>query len=181
VMPPVPMIARVIWFVGLAGVIIGGLMRFGQQGEKLARFALLTLALYYGGMWMAHQSALRHAANSPPAPGVSRLAAWPTPADPTLWQAVAETDEAIYTRLVRLPNQPGEWRELPVLEPKFDEALRRSPDAQTFLNFSRFHTATVETREGGYTVTVRDLRFDLQMRALLDQDLNVQSTEAHWF
>lgn len=180
-LPPVPMIARIIWFVGLGGIIIGGLMRFGHQGEKLARFALLTLALYYGGMWMAHQSALRHAANSPPAAGVKPVAAWPTPADPTLWQAVATTDDAIYTRLVRLPNQPGEWREMPVLEPKFVEALRHSPDAQTFLDFARFYTATVAEHEDGYTITVRDLRFDLQLHAVLDHDLNVLSTEAHWF
>jgi membrane-bound metal-dependent hydrolase YbcI (DUF457 family) len=180
-LPPVPMIARIVWFVGLGVIIIGGLLRFGQQGEKLARVALLMLALYYGGMWMAHQSALRHAANSPPVLGIRPVAAWPTPADPTLWQAVAATDEAIYTRLVRLPNQSGEWREIPVLEPKFIDALRRSPDAQTFLDFARFYTATVEEREGGYTIIVRDLRFDLQMRARLDQDLNVLSTEAHWF
>ncbi|HVG17879.1 MAG TPA: metal-dependent hydrolase, partial [Blastocatellia bacterium] len=177
----IPTLPRVIWFAGMAIIILGGLLGLGRAGEKLARYSLLFLGLYYGGMWMAHQSALKQAANVFPVDGVSSMAAWPTPANPMLWQAAAATDQFVYARYINLTEKQGVWRELSKLDPKFIEALRQSEEARKFLDFTRFSAGTVEEREDGYTVTVRDLRFNLRLRAELDRELGVIATDVRWF
>src|SRR5205085_7192503 len=60
-LPTLPTIAYVIWFSGMGLIIVGALLGLGRKGERLARYSLLILAMYYGGMWMAHQSALKQA------------------------------------------------------------------------------------------------------------------------
>jgi len=177
----IPSAARIIWFAGFAIIIAGALFGWGRFGEKLARYSLLALGIYYGGMWMAHQSALKHAAHALPAEGVRSLAAWPTPANPALWQSAAADDEKVYTRYVHLASEEDEWREMPALAPRFVEALRQSDEARVFLDFSRFASASVEERADGYTIALRDLRFDLRMRVDMDLDLKVVSTDARWY
>ena len=177
----IPTLARIIWFVGIAIIILGALLGWGRGGEKLARYSLLFLGLYYGGMWMAHQSALKQAANVLLVENVTAIAAWPAPANPALWQSVAATDQFVYTHYINLTEKQGRWREFSRLAPKFIEALRQSEEARKFLDFIRFSAATVEEREDGYTVTVRDLRFDLHLHAELDRDLGVISTDVRWF
>lgn len=180
-LPPLPTVARIGWFVGLGVVVCGALLRWGRQGERLARYSLMVLAIYYGGMWMAHQSALKHANNPPPPESVYRMAAWPTPANPLLWQAAAANDEAAFTRAVPLTARDGDWLKQSALDPKFTESLRHSRDGNVFLNFARFYSANVDEDNDGYVVTLRDLRFALQLRAVLDHDLNVVSTETRWY
>src|SRR5205085_1992471 len=107
-LPALPTVVRVVWFVGLLVVVVGTLLGWGRYGERLARYSLMAMAVYYGGMWMAHQSALRQAASAPPAEGVRRLAAWPTPANPALWQAAAVSDEAAFLRPVHLRTHEGQ-------------------------------------------------------------------------
>ena len=177
---PIPSLAGIIWFAGLAVIIAGALMGWGRYGEKLARYSLLVLGIYYGGMWMAHQSVMRH--NLVRAEGYSQVAAWPTPANPMLWQSVARKEDLLYTGYINLIRPAtSEWREAAALDPNLVEALRQSPEARVFLDFSRFAAASVEDRAEGYTVSLRDLRFDLRMRVELDRDLNVLSTDVRWF
>jgi inner membrane protein len=178
---PLPTIARVAWFIGMGVVVVGALLSFGRKGERLARYSLLVLAMYYGGMWMAHQSALKQAANPPPAESLRQLAAWPTPANPALWQAAAASDDAEFLRALHLITHEGEWLRQPALDAKFVEALRQSRDGRVFLDFARFYSASVDESSSGYIITLRDLRFDLRLRAELDRDLNVLATETRWF
>lgn len=178
----VPTAARVIWFVGLAVIIAGTLLRWGGAGERLAKYALFVLALYYGGMWMAHGSAMKEAQNSLKVGGVISMAVWPAPANPLLWQAAAATSDAVYTRNIDLSNRQEQWRELPALDPKLADALRRSSEGRIFLDFMRYGTADVEARADGTTVvSLRDLRFELRMRVELDRELNVTSADVRWF
>lgn len=178
---PIPTAARICWFVGLVIIIAGALFGWGRFGEKLARYSLLVLGIYYGGMWMAHESALRQTNLTLPAEDIRATAAWPTPANPSLWQTAAVADKSVYTRYVKLADKPVEWRELSRLDPKLIEALRQSPDARAFLDFSRFTAASVEQHSNGYTIMLRDVRFDLRMNAELDSELNVLSTDARWY
>jgi inner membrane protein len=180
-LPPLPLIGRVVWFVGLGVILCGALLKWGRQGERLARYALFVLALYYGGMWMAHQSALKHAMNPPPDESIHKLAAWPTPANPALWQAASAGDDASFLRPVHLTAGSGQWLKQPALEARFVEALRQSRDGNVFLSFARFYSASVEESNDGYIITLRDLRFDLRLRAQLDRDLNVISSETRWY
>ena len=180
-MEPLPAIVRVVWFVGLAVVAVGTLMGWGRQGERLARYSLLALALYYGGMWRVHQVALQHAARPAPAESVRQLAAWPTPANPALWQAAALSEEAAFLRSIHLRDRDSDWLKQPALDARFVEALRQSHDGQVFLDFSRFYSAQVEESNEGYTITLRDLRFNLQLHARLGPELNVIDSETRWF
>ncbi|HSE97078.1 MAG TPA: metal-dependent hydrolase [Blastocatellia bacterium] len=177
----VPTAVRVVWFLGLGMIIGGALFRWGRMGESVARYSLLALAFYYGGMWIARQEARNRAAASLQAEGVSRPVAWPTPANPLLWQTVAASDEFIYSRYLSLADPQGEWRQVSALDPKLIEALRQAPEARTFLDFTRYAMAAVEEREGGYAVALRDSRFDLRMNVLLNQELTVQSVDVRWF
>ena len=110
------------------------------------------------------------------------MAAWPVPANPLSWQAAAKTNDAVYIRDINLTNRQAEWQELPVLNEKLAEALRRSKEARVFLDFMRYGTANVQERADGNTVVeLRDLRFTLMMHAELDQDLTVMFAEVRWF
>jgi inner membrane protein len=176
----IPLAVRVIWFSGLAVVIAGALLRWGRAGEKLARYSLLVLALYYGGLWLARQEAVDRAKIMPPAGSAAVSAVWPTPANPFVWQAVSRGQGAIYTRYIDIVGAESEWRESVLLDAKFVEALGSSPQASTFLWFSRFATASVEEQEDGYSLVLRDVRFDLRMKASLDRDLKVRSVDVRW-
>lgn len=178
----IPTAARLIWFFGLAVIVAGTLFRWGRAGERLARYSLLLLALYYCGMWMAHQSAMKEARNSFRSGGVTSMGVWPAPANPLFWQAAAKTSDAVYTRNIDLSNRQETWQELPALDPKLAEALSKAHDSQVFLEFMRYGTANVQERADGSTVVeLRDLRFNLRMRAELDREMNVTSVDVRWF
>ena len=180
----VPNTARVIWFIGLFVIIAGAFLRWGRVGVRVARYSLFVLALYYGGMWISHQSAIKQARESLTltVPDISSLAVWPAPANPLLWQAAANAGDTVYTSNINLIHRNSDWRELPGLDSKFSEALRNSNEAHRFLQFMRIGTANVEERtDGTSVVSVRDLRFDLRMRVELDQELKVTDVDVRWF
>lgn len=171
---------RIIWFGGLFIVILGRALNLGRAGEKLARYAIFLLALYYGGLWLARQEATDRAKTSLPAE--SQVAAvWPAPANPMVWQSVAAIDGKFFTRYENIVGSPTEWREMPALETRFIDALGQSARAQTFLKFARFTSAHVEENENGYAITLRDVRFDLRLVAMLDQELTVRSVDVSWY
>jgi inner membrane protein len=179
---PVSDIARAIWFVGLLIIVVGAFLRLGRRGPKLARYSLVVLALYYFGLWTARQSALEQARRTLPLDNVFSVAVWPTPANPLLWQSVAASNDAVYARHISLAsNLNVEWQEMPVLDVKFVEALRQSRDGRVFLGFARYTSATVEEREDGYSVALRDLRFPLVLNVRFNADLAVESTDLGWY
>jgi inner membrane protein len=181
----IPSSVRAIWFGGLAIVIAGALFRWRRVGPRLVRYSLLLLALYYGGTWMAHQSALQAARISLTSlrpEGAASMAAWPAPANPLFWQSAAKSSDAIYDGSVNLLERREQWRELPGLDPKLADALRQSRDARVFLDFMRYGTANVEQRGDGTTVlALHELRFDLRMRVELDREMTVTYSEVRWF
>ena len=177
----IPQTARVVWFCGLAFILTGALFGWRRAGPKLARYSLFVLVLYYCGMWMAHQSALKQAQTSLPDSNVESLAVWPTPVNPLRWQAAAPTNNSVYMGDVNLATKQSEWSELNKLDPKFIEPLRQSAEARAFLDFMRYGSANVEERPDGYTLELRDLRFNLRMRVQMDRELTVKSTDIRWF
>ncbi|MFY9609910.1 MAG: metal-dependent hydrolase [Blastocatellia bacterium] len=177
----IPGTARVIWFCGLALILTGAVFGWRRAGPKLARYSVFVLALYYCGMWMAHQSAVKQAQTSAPFATMTSLAVWPTPANPLLWRAAATTDNSVYISDVNLATKQSEWRELNRLDPKFIEPLRQSAETRTFLDFMRYGSADVEEGQDGYTLSLRDLRFNLRMRVELDSNFAVRSADVRWF
>ncbi|HKY04186.1 MAG TPA: metal-dependent hydrolase, partial [Blastocatellia bacterium] len=177
----IPVITRVIWFIGLAVVVTGALRGWARGGARLAQLSLLVLSIYYAGMWFAHQTAVQGASTAPPADGAGLIAAWPTPANPFMWQTVASADRSIYSRYMNLLSPEGEWSELSALDPKFTDALRRDERARVFLSFTRYASARVDEHSDGARITLRDLRFNLQMVAELDSNSDVRSAVVGWF
>jgi len=106
--------AAVARIVLLAGVVVFATLRVvgvARGREKgIAVTALVVLICYWGGLAVAHRSALNAAAlvanrsASQFNEKVSRVVAMPTLANPTRWFCVAETDQAIYRFTVRLGN-----------------------------------------------------------------------------
>jgi hypothetical protein len=141
----------------------------------------VILAVYYSGMWMAYSSALEQARRSSPIEAARSTSAWPMPANPLFWQSMIAGDNLVYTRYINLAGSTSEWHEESALEERFVEALRKSEEARIFLDFMRYGAATVEEREDGYLVALRDLRFPLQMKVVLDRELAVRSVSARWY
>jgi len=176
----IPTLVRVIWFAGLLMVVFGLAYGWGRAGGRLARYALVLLAIYYGGMMVAHQIAIERARKSITVEGVTGLSAWPMPANPLMWEAVATTESIALKRYVSLASDSYQWRESSLIDQRFVEALRQSKEASRFLDFARYLSARVDEREDGYSIWMRDLRFSLHMHAELDRDLSVKSADVGW-
>ena len=181
--PRISSVVRVIWFTGLGIVILGGIFGWRRAGPKLARYALIFLSLYYGGMWLARQSAVDRVRDSLPKDQVVSLSVWPAPGNPLHWQGVVKTKDALYERNVSLGGESGppQWIALPLLDPRFLEALQQSRNVRVFLDFARYVSAEVEERPEGYTLLLRDPRFPLRMNVRLNSELAVEGAEFHWF
>ena len=185
-----PMAIRIAWFCGLGVIALGSILGWGKRRPKrVAKFSLIALGIYYGGMWMAHQQAVQNATGIKPAPQAS-LAVWPQPANPSLWKSVAAANNTIYTQNIGLLgwlpiNQPPfsetGWKAQPALDPQFETALRTTEPGRVFLDFTRFPVANITQTSDGYAVVLRDSRFNLQLHATLDTSLNVLSCTISWF
>jgi inner membrane protein len=177
-----PAALRVIWFAGLVVIIAGAVLGWGRAGARLARYSIALLALYYGALWIAHQTAREKAGHDLPAETAGVRAAWPTPANPRLWQGVASDNEFFYTRFVTLGGSADSWREMAAPDPALVGELRQWDEARVFLDFARY-TATTEEKisDGGQRVLFRDLRFPLQMSVELDGERHVRSVAVRWF
>ena len=104
-------IARTVLLAGVLVLLMVRLIGIARGRErKIAVAALALLAVYWGGLAVAHRSALSAAtsvANSAVSQvneRVVRVVAMPTLANPARWFCVAETDQAIYRFTVKLGN-----------------------------------------------------------------------------
>ena len=135
----IPTTLRVIWFAGLAVVVAGAVLGWGRAGARIARYSLLLLVLYYGGLWAAHQSARERADRDLPAETARVLAAWPTPANPLAWQAVAGGNEFFYTRHLVLGGATYDWREMAAPDPGFVQELQAVGRSAQVLRLRSFY------------------------------------------
>jgi len=184
--PALSIVPRAVWFGGLAIVLVGLMFGWGQQGLGYARWSLLFLVVYWGGMWIGHQSAARQAARVRPA-DVSASATWPEPANPLLWESVCAAPGKVFYRRDDLIHRVDEqadldpdWEEKPSIDPAIATALERSNAGRTFMSFARMPSAEVIERPDGYSVTLRDARFGLKLQANLDREMNVESSVIRW-
>ena len=177
------LVSQVDWwilFFLLAGLLVPELLRLvseeigsrsGRRGQRGAIFALVCVALLIGGRAFAHGRATalldsRTYRADPNSDGETplRVAAFPQPSDLLLWAGVVQTDNAVFE--VDVPLGPGR-----VFDPESAEAHFKPPPSETltnavaspaareFLNFARFPLASVQPREDGFEVRLRDMRF----------------------
>ncbi|HKR00475.1 MAG TPA: metal-dependent hydrolase [Pyrinomonadaceae bacterium] len=149
---------RALWVAGILALVLA---RFHQParrwGNKVALAALAFVLLYWGGLAVAHRSALSEAqAIARQVAGeqgetLNRVAAMPTLADPSRWLCVADTDRAVYRFYVTLAsgddNLTGEMARFEKPQGRDAEAFARASQderARIFLDFARFPTARVQ-------------------------------------
>jgi membrane-bound metal-dependent hydrolase YbcI (DUF457 family) len=185
----IPIGIRIAWFCGLGVIALGSILGWGKRRpRRIGQAALIVLGIYYGVMWMARQQAFQDAAGIKPAPEAS-LAVWPQPANPSLWKAVAAADEHIYTQNIGLLPWPPinqahfsatGWNEQPALDHQLEATLRNTGPGRLFLDFARFPIANITEIPDGYSVKLKDSRFNLQLHATLDSSMNVVSCNISW-
>ena len=136
------------------------------RGQAGAVFAIVLIAAYFVLRGLLHGSATMtmlersYAGESP-----HRAAAFPDTASPFLWHGIIETESALHT--VNVPTGPlanfdpesATHIHKPEPSPILD-AAQRAGVAQKFLAIARFPKATVQRETEGFSVELRDLKYD---------------------
>lgn len=170
-----PTAFRVLWIAGVFGLFITRATKFGRRlGSRTALAALALVVLYWGGLAIAHSSALRRAEavarklSEQNGETLGRFAAMPVLADPLTWLCVAETDRASYRYFVVLsgesePAPPADtFRFEKPLGSEAEVVARAVSDerARILLDFARFPAVNVEGDcVSGLLVQFADLRY----------------------
>jgi inner membrane protein len=154
-----PGLLRAVWMMAITVLAVIRLTRRVQQRSE-SRIALVALALvivYWGGLAIAHRSALTKAEeiarrlSAQHGETVNRVAAMPTLADPFRWLCVVDTDGATYRFFLSLTGSDndvaGEVPRFEKLQGREAEAAERAAQdkrARIFLDFARFPVERVE-------------------------------------
>jgi hypothetical protein len=171
----------------LVGNEIGGPAAV-SPGRGWAFFGLAFMVLWAGGRWVLHGHALEtlRARNYQGEPPV-RVAAWPTPWNPFVWQGYVSTEPFWALHRVDLTREFDPERGAVYFKPEGAElvnAARRTPEAQAFLRFAQYpvwRILPLAEPEGGMSVEATDVRFGapeagkFQLRVVLDSSRAVVS------
>jgi inner membrane protein len=137
-----------------------------STGQGWAIFALLFIAVYDGGRWMAHDRAIQ-VLNSRIYNGETprRVGAFPEFANPMRWSAVVELPGSYWISSVNLLEEfdPGAGRILfkSPLSPEIEAALATEP-FRVFANFNQWQlwrSTPMPSPEGAQRIQLFDLRF----------------------
>jgi hypothetical protein len=111
-----------------------------------------------------------------------RAFAFPTHANPLLWNGVVETNSFWVLQPVDLSKEPEPSHGLIVYKPESSpalEAARRNDFFDMFLKFARtphWRVTPAPSLEGGWQVELMDLRFGFTATALVDAQNQVRET-----
>lgn len=153
------------------------------RGQVGAIVVLALIAAYIVGRGMLHGSAaLMIMQRSYAGESARRGSAFPDATSPFQWHAIVETESALH--LVQVPTGPfGNFDpESAIHIHKADpspvlDAAQRTEAAQQFLAVARFPKATVQKETDGYSVEIRDLKFDAlgQTSRALEVEINLDA------
>jgi len=129
-----------------------------------AIFALCALVALWGVRDFAHRRVLAmldshtYLQENP-----RRIGAFPVPINPFRWSGVVETDSVYHVLPASALGGDVDVEHTQIFRkaepaPALDTAMK-TRTAAIFLDFARFPWGSVDEREGGYDVTLRDLRF----------------------
>lgn len=153
-----------------------------------AIFALGSMVALWGVRDLTHRRALAMLdAHTYLQENPRQIGAFPVPMNPLQWSGVVETDSAYHVLPVSalggdMDVEPTRIFRKAEPAPALDTAMK-TRTAAIFLDFARFPWGSVDAREDGYDVTLRDLRFlssSLSRRGFvvdvsLDKNLRVRS------
>jgi inner membrane protein len=166
-----PNILRVLWIAIILGFIIVKRTSFVRRwGSNIAALSLALVIVYWGGLGIAHRTALWQAQtiarqlSTENGETLNRVAAMPTLADPLRWQCVADTDGSVYRFFISLTgNATSELKRFEKPQGREAEAMARASldeRARIFLDFARFPAASVDGDcLSGLLVEFADLRY----------------------
>ncbi len=156
----------------------------GYRGGAYA--ALVLVAAFWVGKWVAHERALEELRQrSYPTGEPVRVGALPQFLNPVGWSGVVETEKAYHLAFAGFGLLQSEFerrRVKTLFKPEQNEILAAAAQgshAKVFLDFARYPLFQISPGQEGYHVTARDLRFDFASRsrqrfvysALLGQNL----------
>jgi inner membrane protein len=152
----------------------------GQAGAIVA-FALL--AAYFVARGTFHAGAvLMLIQRSYAGESAHRAAAFPDSTSLFLWHGVVETESAIH--LLNVPAGPfakfDPENALQIHKPEASpilDAAQKTQAAQQFLKFARFPKATVQRETEGYSVEIRDVKYDAvgQNAHVIEAEVNLDA------
>lgn len=144
--PAVPATVRIVWFLLVVSILLAGFIIPKRPGRLLVSFSLIGLALYLGGLVLAHDNALAQAYGKArevigASESLQTVDALAVPAVPTHWGAVLTTDQNYYvgeldlrssliTGQKKYPKETG--------DPKAIAKARQEPEIASFLRFARY-------------------------------------------
>jgi hypothetical protein len=153
------------------------------RGKTGAIIALALIAVYLGARGMMHASAVSMLAErSYSGESARRQGAFPDSTSPFLWHGVVETESA--THLLSVPTglranfDPENATHLHKPEPSpVLDAAQKSEAARRFLAAARFPKATVQRETDGFSVGLRDLKYDAlgQTSRAIEVEINLNA------
>jgi inner membrane protein len=165
------------------------------SGPHRGAILCLVVVLFY---WLlkdlSHRQALAELSQGAYSTGTPlRVAALPKLLDPFGWNGIVETETAYHKTELGWTlfddDYPSDTKVVRKTEQRsIVESASKGPTAQIFLDFARFPWFQIEPSEEGYTVSLRDLRFDFASRIRrgftctisLNQQLRLVSEEFHF-
>jgi inner membrane protein len=140
------------------------------ESNRGALFCLILLLAYWVVKDLSHRQVLQELQQNSYSTGAAvRAGAFPSFFDPFGWYGIVETDSAYHSTELGWGMHSNAFQSLKKIYHKPEEtditqAASNGREAQVFLDFARFPFFQIEPSITGYTVTVRDLRFDFATR-----------------
>lgn len=188
-----------VLILGLALPFLFGLINqeIGAKPSDSHRGAILCLVLvsfYWLLKDFSHRQALTDLSQTTYNTGATlRVGAVPKLVDPFGWNGIVETETAYHKTVIGwgLSSSDDQFGRKVIHKPEQKDVIEsasKSSYAKVFLDFARFPWFQIEPAEEGYTVSLRDLRFDFASRIRrgftctisLDQQLRVVSQDFHF-
>jgi len=151
------------------------------QGGAITAFALIAAYIVARGM-LHGSAALMIVERTYAGESARRGAAFPDAISPFLWHAIVETQSGLH--FVQVPTGPlanfDPEAAVHIHKPEASlmlDAAQKTEAAQQFLAVARFPKATVQKETEGYSVELRDLKFDVlgQTSRVVDADINLDN------
>jgi inner membrane protein len=168
-----PMSLAWLWLLLLGAVIIARWYGVQRHGAKLATAALVATVVYWSLLMVAHHIALEHvlAISRAAASGeaTTKQAALPRPATPLAWDGFFESPGDVFYGMITLTSNPGAHEPMSRYPKRLDDPLvhpaLQTCAGATLLEFARYPFAVIEPQANGYTVILRDARFEREQRS----------------
>jgi len=171
---------KTAWLIGLTCIVLIRLCIKPSSLRLAPVIALITMLVYWGMLSVLHGFAVRNAElSSRVLDGRTRVYSLAVPANPFVWNSIAETHTSVYpvnSFVFKNPDWANATRFPKEASDEMIDKMRLIETGQVFLDFARAYSSKVAREPDGYTVTLRDLRFGLSMYARFNERSEIVSS-----